>query len=336
MRAKVTHRDIAALAGVGTATVERVLNARGGVSPEIAERVIAAARKLDYPKRLPERHRGILRIEVILVRPETEFFARLSRAFEHIAATLDTSIAVHRTFLEEGNPHIIAERIRSPGMRRSGLILAVPEHPAIRTALAGVSASGIPIVQIVTRMPGLDLDYVGIDNEAAGRMAGLLMAGTQPQGGSVIALCHSAVYAVHRDRVRGFSDYLSRQANHRFAFSLAAFTHDNDREARDRIREALRDVPDLVGIYNVGGANPALCESLAAQAGRRRICLIGHELTAQTAEALRSGVMCAVIDQAPETQARRSLDIVLNRLGLLRQGVDTSPIRFITITAENV
>jgi LacI family transcriptional regulator len=66
---KPTFCDIARHAGVGTATVERVLNGRGGVRPATTERVLAAARALDYPRRLPEVHRGLLRIEVIIVRP---------------------------------------------------------------------------------------------------------------------------------------------------------------------------------------------------------------------------------------------------------------------------
>jgi hypothetical protein len=40
---KPTFQNIARLAGVGTATVERVLNGRGGVRPGLAEKVTAAA-----------------------------------------------------------------------------------------------------------------------------------------------------------------------------------------------------------------------------------------------------------------------------------------------------
>ena len=132
---KPTFADIAERAGVGTATVERVLNGRGGVRPATAEKVIAAARTLGYPRRLPDVHRGLLRIEVILVRPETTFFRRLSRAFERISATLDPSVNVHRTFMGEGDPRAIAVRIASTEMRRAGLILAVPDHPEIREAV---------------------------------------------------------------------------------------------------------------------------------------------------------------------------------------------------------
>jgi hypothetical protein len=85
-----------------------------------------------------------------------------------LAATLDPSIAVHRTFVPEDDPAAKAARIARPGLRRAGLILAVPDLPAIRDALGLVQAQGLPIVQIVTRATGLAAEYVGIDNEAGG------------------------------------------------------------------------------------------------------------------------------------------------------------------------
>ena len=149
---KPTFADIAQHAGVGTATVERVLNGRGGVRPATAEKVIAAARALDYPRRLPDVHRGLLRIEVILVRPETTFFRRLALAFERVGATLDPSVKVHRTFMEEGDPRAVAAHIASTETRRAGLILAVPDHPEIRKAVA--AAAAVRACRSCTSSPG--------------------------------------------------------------------------------------------------------------------------------------------------------------------------------------
>jgi LacI family transcriptional regulator len=70
---KIRLQDLAREAKVGTATVERVLNSRGNVSPDTVERVALAARKLGYDRRLPERYRGIIKIEVIMVRPDSPF-----------------------------------------------------------------------------------------------------------------------------------------------------------------------------------------------------------------------------------------------------------------------
>lgn len=132
---KVTLAHLAREAHVGTATVERVLNARGNVSPETAERVAIAARKLGYDRRLPERYRGVIRIEVIMMRPDTPFFARLNRSFARIAASLDSSVVVHRTFLDELDPLRLARHIVSPGFRRAGLIIAAPDHPEVKARL---------------------------------------------------------------------------------------------------------------------------------------------------------------------------------------------------------
>ncbi len=304
--------------------------------PETVERVLAAVRRLDYPKRLPERHRGVTRIEVMMLRPELSFTARLSSSFERIAASLDPSIAVHRTILDEQAPHSIAKRILHPTLRRSALVIALPHHPAINEALDKVRNNGLPVIQIVSRTEGADMTYVGIDNEAAGRMAGLMMSGMQRRAGTVAALCHSQIYAVHRDRVRGFSDFMARPAASHLTFQQATFTHDDENEMAKVASELMRGAPDLAGLYCAGGDYGPLCDLLRRSPRLGEICVIGHELTEQSAAALRDGTISAIIDQAPETQARRALDTALHRLGLLETEVDSSPIRFVTITADNL
>lgn len=332
---KATFLDIAELAGVGTATVERVLNGRGGVRPATAAKVIAAARALDYPKRLPEVHKGLLRIEVILVRPETTFFRRLSRAFERIGATLDPSISVHRTFMDETNPEAIAARIASTELRRAALILSVPDHPKTRDAAAAAAAAGTPIVHIITRAAKDIGDLISIDNYAAGRTAAHFLSRMQSRSGAVMALCHP-IYQVHRERIRGFSDYIAEHAREDLAFRWIGFGRDEARRCADLVFNALETWPDLVGLYNIGAGNPALVEVLRGHPRGKQVFFVGHELTDVTAAALRDGTMSLVMDQAPEAQARRAIDLTLKRLGLLEAEVDSAPIRFITVTGENV
>ncbi|WP_281281985.1 LacI family DNA-binding transcriptional regulator [Rubellimicrobium roseum] len=327
---------MASLAGVGTATVERVLNARGGVRPQTVEKVLAAARALRYPRQLPDQHRGLLQVEVMLVRPETTFFARLASAFGQVAATLDPSISVHRTFVPEDDPAAIAARLAKPELRRAGLILSVPDHPSIRAALVQVQAAGLPVVQVVTRATGVTADVVGIDNRAAGRMAGLLMSQMQRASGTVVALCHSPIYAVHRDRVGGFSDYLRDHPRLDLSFAQVLFGRDEAQRSGDLLLEALRRWPDLVGLYNAGGANASLSAVLRSHPRGREVFFVGHELTERSAEALRDGIMSVVLDQDPEAQARRAMDLILARLGFVEGEVANPPIRFITLTAENI
>lgn len=331
--AKPTYADIAARAGLGTATVERVLNGRGGVRPETVLKVVLAARALDWPGRLPEGHRGILRIEVILVRPETNFFSRLADAFRRIGRTLDRSVQLHVTFMDEADAATLARHIARPALRRAGLIVTAPDLPGIRAALEGVSGQGLPVVQVVNRiLPGEA--FVGIDNAAAGRTAGLMLARLGAVRGDVLALCHGPSYAVHRDRVRGFSDYLSEHPRPGLLFRRVVFGGDDRQRNAALIHEALRVWPDLAGIYNAGGGNSGVLRAL--EGAGREVFVVGHELTDTTRAALASGRAHVIFDQRPEAQARRAVDLMLMRLGLTAEPVDNPPIRFSTITRENL
>ena len=332
-RSKPTQKDVAAAAGVGSATVQRVLSGRGGVSEEVMERVVRTARKLGYGRRMPETHHGIFRIEVLMVRPDTEFFSRLNEAFERVAETLDKSIILHRTFISDSDPVGAAKRISGPSFRRAGLIVVFPNDPVVVAAVRAAACQGLPIVQVVSQTFGPDIPYVGIDNYAAGRTAAYLMTRMlRAQAGSIVAICHSAIYPVHRDRLRGFSDALQ---DHGAAglFRAILFGRDDERTTAEVLRQALQDWPDVIGVYNAGGATTGTAQGLS---GKSEVVWVGHELTSISREYLRAGRMSVVLDQAPEMQARMSVDIVLSRLGLVAGLAEPKPIPFLIVTPENL
>lgn len=334
---KVRLTDIATAAHVGTATVERVLNGRGNVRIATAQKVFLAARKLGYDRRLPSPCHGIIRIEVIMVRPDTPFFSRLNNAFKGISATIDPGIVIHRTFLNEKDPTLVADHIANPPFRRSGLIIVAPDHRDVRARLREAKAAGVAIVHIVSRIGDHDFPFIGIDNYAAGKTAGFYMANMlQARTGTFVALCHSGAYQVHKDRIRGFSNYLLEHCNPAHLFALVMFGMDEPLRSAEAIELALKAYPDIIGIYNAGGANSGVAAALERRNCGKEIMWIGHELTDNSRRWLKSGLMDIVLDQAPEVQARRAIDAVLSLIGLLDADVDPEPVRFLTITAENL
>lgn len=331
--AKPTYTEIARVASVGPATVERVLNGRGGVRAETAEKVLLAARKLDWPGRLPERHRGIIRIEVILVRPDSSFFSRLARAFRRISATLDPAVQIHLTFLDEDDPDDIVCQIQNPNAHRSGLVIATPDSRRIQKALNSAQEDGLPIVQVVTRNIA-GAEFVGIDNRAVGRMAGRMVSRLNWSEGTVVALCHSQVYQVHRDRIAGFSDYFRAHPRAGLRFEHVLFGRDEADTGAVQVKDALRRWPDLVALYNCGGGNRGVLRAL--EKSGREVFFVGHELNNVTERALSRGTADVIFDQLPEAQARRATDLLLFKIGLTAEPIDNPPIRFTTITAEGL
>ncbi len=331
-----TIRDIAREANVGTATVERVLNDRGGVRTELAERVMKAAKKLKYGDRRFRPHRGIIRIEVLLVQPEGElFYADLNTTFQRISASLDPTILVHRTLARENDIASIAQHIATPHVRRAGLIVLAPDHPKIAESIRQARISGVEVVQVLTGSAGEDVPYIGIDNYAAGRTAAYYMSRMlQGSSGTFLAMCHSGAYRAHRERIRGFSDYLTQHTNGDHDFCLVIFGHDDNLLSAERLTQAFREDNRVIGLYTVGAGREGIASALKAHPVR--VFWIGHALTHTTARCLRSGLMDICIDGAPETHARRSLDMVLHRLGLIDVDVSSAPVQFLTITAQNL
>jgi LacI family transcriptional regulator len=89
-----TMRDVAALARVGVMTVSRVVNDRGGVSPELAVRVRQAIEKLDYRHNVTARHlrltgQSTATIGVLLEDVANPFAAELLRAVENVMSKQD-------------------------------------------------------------------------------------------------------------------------------------------------------------------------------------------------------------------------------------------------------
>ena len=331
--ARVGLEEVARHAGVGIATVGRVLNERGNVSPETARRVIQAARELGLKRILPLPHRRMLRFEALIARPHPSFLPRLNHGFASLAATLDRSVLVQRTTLPNAEPARVAERIRAT--KADGLIILADEHADVRDAIAAVTLAGMPVVCMVTDIPDSGrIAYVGINNEKAGRTAGLLAARLSRRPGPAVVLTGNLGLRAHAERLAGFRAALQHEAPETRVAAVLEGRDEDDRVAR-LLGKALRDNPDTVAIYNTGGCLTVVATAIRKTKARNEIVFIGHELTAETRTLLRDGDMSLTMDQAFELQARRAVEVLLRHVG----HIDTLPgpveIPFTLHTREN-
>jgi len=329
--------DVARLSGVSIATVDRVMNERGGVSAATALRVIEAAKQLGLRRTLPSPYSRRVRVEVLLVRLQTPFLARLTRAFIQVASTLDRSVIVQRNFSEVLKPQALAQRIRET--RADGLILYAEEHPEIIRAIEAVVQAGTPVICLVTDLPDTPrLTYVGIDHAKAGRTAAFISAGLCGRAGSALIVTSNLAYRAHKERVAGFLQGLETHAPGMAVAKVLEGRDDPDR-VFELVRQALRREPDVAVIYNTGGFNRSVATAIRnrgkgeGQAGMP--VFAGYELTESSVELLREGVMTLTIDQAPELQARRAIDRMLAHLGILQSDGLPVGIPFTLHTLEN-
>lgn len=326
-------RDVAALAGVGVATVDRVLNERGSVRVETARRVIEAARSLGLRRTLPALYARRVRLDVMLARSETPFFARLNQAFARIAATLDRSVIIQRSTFDDTKPRPVARRIH--GTAADGVILYCEEHPAILGAIEGLARRGLPVICLTTDLPTASrLAYIGIDHTRAGRTAALFASLAAKAQGAALVLTSNLGYRAHRERLAGFEAGLAEYAPE--MRMLHVLHGRDDREASYRlVRKALLAERGLTALYNTGGANRAVAAALRESGRAGQVAFVGHELTDASAALLRERVMMLAIDQAPELQARRAVETMLKHLGMFEPELQPTEIPFTLHTREN-
>ncbi|MFM9372716.1 LacI family DNA-binding transcriptional regulator [Streptomyces sp. Da 82-17] len=171
--ASPTISEVAAEAGVGRATAARTLGGYGYVSPELKERVLAAAQKLGYRANALARSMstGVTHtLGVIVADIGNPFFAGVVRGISDTSRARGFDTLVLSTY-EQLDQEVAATDVLID-KRVDGVILASAAVDRasvghIRTALD----RGVPVVLVDRAVSALELDAVVIDNRDAAREA---------------------------------------------------------------------------------------------------------------------------------------------------------------------
>src|SRR3954471_16551439 len=170
-------REIARQAGVSEATVDRVLNVRGGVRQSTVDEVHRAVTDLQR-QRSQVRLTGRTFFLDLVVDAPARFSAAVRAALESQLPLVRPATFRARFHLAEAPP--VAELVATmDGIARrgsQGVVLKAPDHPLIVAAVDRLAEAGIPVVTLVTDLPTSRRGaYVGLDNRAAGATAAYLL-----------------------------------------------------------------------------------------------------------------------------------------------------------------
>ncbi|MFU9137438.1 LacI family DNA-binding transcriptional regulator [Erwinia tasmaniensis] len=335
---KMTLETLARLAGVGVATVDRVLNERGGVSPETARKVLLAAKLNGLNRILPEAYQHPWRIEVILSANGSYFFKGLDNHFREIASALGyRRVTLHRTFIAESHPERLAAHIAECAHTRDGVIVYAQDHPAVYAALVSCRERGVPVITIVTDLPdAARLCHVGINQLQAGRTAGLLMGQTLKTAGEVVVVSGRGDYSAHRERIEGFRRVLQLRFP-QISLKEVLAGQDERQTIRRLLGETLKKNDKIVGLYNTGSGNTEISAELENHQLLGQCVYITHELYSLTRRLLHNGCLSYVLDQNARQHAQLAMDIMLKKLSA-NQDADiyqSGKVDFNIITAEN-
>lgn len=313
---RVTIHDVAEAAGVSLATVDRVLNARPGVRKVTVEKVRQAVESLNYQ---PDAFAAGLarkqtyRFHFLIPNGPNAFMEDLTReAKSHAQTMVGARMRVHVEPIDAFDGHRVAGTLAI--LDRSvcdGVAVVAPSFPEVRAAIDRLQERGVPVVTLVSDHPVSNRQhFVGIDNLAAGRTAGRLLARFCPSGPARIGiLAGSLGLRDYADRYAGFCEVMGQDYPHLELLKVREGRDDNKRN-EDLVRRLLCDHPDLAALYNIGAGNRGVIRALSAAPQARSVVCVGHELTPHTRQALQDGVMDAVIAQDPGHEIRSAIRVL--------------------------
>jgi LacI family transcriptional regulator len=164
-----TISEVAARAGVSTATVSRTLNGKSTVDPVLAARVQAAAAELGYhPNSLARnlRRQETAVLALVISDVENPFFTAIARGVEDVARAAGYSVVLCNSDEDDDKERrYLGVALQE---RMAGVVLS-PCGAA--TSIAELRERGTPVVAVDRPLPETGCDEVLVDTRRAAREA---------------------------------------------------------------------------------------------------------------------------------------------------------------------
>jgi LacI family transcriptional regulator len=307
---------IASVAGVGTATVDRVLNGRDGVREKTRKKVLKALDALQSSDGRPQSENQTVYKVAFLSDSGQSFRETLESAVwetvrqrPNIQATFD---GFNTSKLDTLRFATIIERTAETAQ---AIVIVAREDLIINRAVRNVVGRGVPVICLTTDLPTSGRTaFVGSDQASAGATAAYLMGQVIGSKEGNILLVNSASYRGQEERELGFRRVL------RTEFPLLRIdervnSHDESEHVFPIVLRYIEEHGPPTGIYNVAAGNIGIGKALTEAKLVGKTVFIGHELNANSRMLLEAGIMNFAIGHDVAQEVELALNCAIQAAG---------------------
>ena len=305
----VTVQQIADATGVSRGTVDRALNNRGRVDPEVAERIRRTAEEMGYVKK-PRKTNGkrkSCRIGIVTQLAGASFMREINRGIREAAEELrdrDVEVLVRESFAVDEKEQVDAiDELRREGI--DGLAVMPVDAESVREKINELIDDGIPVVTFNSDIVGTRRRcFVGMDNVKSGRTAAGLMKMLTGGQGKVLVITGYFTNHVNISRLAGFVEEIKASCPGIEIVGVQG-SFDDAAEVEKIVTNTMRTIPDLDGILQVSGGQEGLRAAFEALGVEKRPHVIIYDQTPKNEKVLREDVADFLIDQNGYVQGYR-------------------------------
>ncbi|SLN62523.1 HTH-type transcriptional regulator GalS [Aquimixticola soesokkakensis] len=318
MANRPTIQDVAREAGVGTATVDRVLNGRGTVREETVRRVAEAAYRVGYhasallAQRL-DPQRPAMTFGFVLHKGKQAFYQNFANEIERaIAERQDIRGRAIIRFSVSQSPNDFLAEIDAIAPLVDAIGSSAVNHQSITQEIERLKDRGIPTFALLNDFgQGIRENYLGLNNLQVGRLAAWMVT-TAAQGvGKLGVFVGGNRWHGHELRETGFRSYVRDSAADFHVLDTLV-----NLETRQLTYEATLDLlarhPDLKGLYVAGGGMEGAISALRESVAPRDVTLVVNELTEDSKSALLEGYVTMVIATPLRQLCRDMVEMMVN------------------------
>lgn len=315
-----TMKEIAERAGVSRGTVDRALNNRGRINPEVAKRIRLIADEMGYvtnrrkKKTVPEEQVCIGVItqlaKAAFAQPIHEGIHQAKKELEELGAKL--IIREIDSVDEEAQIRAIDELEKE---KIQGLAIMPVQSEAVRERMNRLmEEQDIPVVTFNSDIVGTKRKcFVGLDNKQSGYTAAGLMGMLTRGEGKILVITGFFTNSVNSLRVDGFVQEI-KQAFPKLELLGVQSSFDETQEVKKIVENTMAIAPDLAGIFVVSGGQSGVCMALEKIRPEKRPYVIVYDATPNNVRALKKDVYDFLIDQEGYEQGYRPLNILYDYL----------------------
>lgn len=314
-----TIKEIADLAGVSRGTVDRVLNKRGSVNPQTAEKILEIAQALDYkPNRaglVLAAQKKNLKLGVILFGEGNPFFDDVIAGIRHKEEELacyNCSVIIKRVAVDTDDQIRAIDELLREGV--NGIAISPTNDKRLATKVDEIHELGIPVVALNTDIKNCKrLAFIGSNYYQSGATAaGLMRLMAKNEAVYIGIIAGSSEVLCHTERIAGFKHAIEKYEHIKVTETIMNL--DDDFVSYDMTSQLLKEHPEINALFFAAGGVYGGCRSVLAQDRAKDMTIITFDQVETTKEMIMKDVISATICQEPFVQGSKPLDILFTYL----------------------
>lgn len=306
MRKRPTIQMVADIAGVSRGTVDRVLNNRSHVKPEVYARVIDALKETGYlqPRTF---HQNVLQKSPY---PSIKLGVLLPNWIGHFKYEIMKGIETARKDFEDLNidifieecqtdiPQEVIERIDNLLKKEiNGLSICAPNLPTINNKVKELLDNNIPVITFNSDLPDSGrIAFVGQDYHQSGRIAGEIISKCISKNTSIISAVGNLEYDGHKKRISGFQERLKELGFQDSQIHIIE-TFNDYQITYKKVLECLEKYSDIGAVYMANRSVAGCTEAIKTANKKGELKVVCHDVAESTRLLLKDGSIDFTISQ---------------------------------------